>query len=268
MREEHRLDLAAEQAQPVFEVCADVRLAPAAAIGVGVAAVGEQARDGDQGEGGVEFLLHAALGPPPELPDQLLRAPVEFLDLPAPAVQVGQGRDRIFPLVEQRRRQAELGVGGDVFDQADASAPGLRRVPGRVELDGRVGFARIDERVEGGGGVALEAEYAVQAAVEMRQEHLPGVVAAVVDDDVALGGVLQMGPGGDALVSMPEQVEVDGGCGRPCRRGSSRAPGGSGRLRTAGGSRGRPANGIRLRERDNVTSVFRLKFCSKHSAFL
>ena len=33
-------------------------------------------------------------------------------------------------------------------------------------------------------------------------------------------------------------------------------------------ARGRPGNGIRLRERDSVTSVFRLKFCSKHSAFL
>ncbi|MDE0532504.1 MAG: hypothetical protein OXI01_13805 [Albidovulum sp.] len=115
MREEHRFDLAAEQVHPVPEVGAHVGT-----------------------------VADAALGPPLELADKILPDPLEFLLLPASAVEVGQGLGWILPLVEQRRRQPELGVSVDVFDQSTPAAGGDRD-PGEPlqpdELDAGVRLA-------------------------------------------------------------------------------------------------------------------------------
>jgi len=91
VREEHRFDFAAEQTHPVFEVDAPFGTV-AAAVNVGLTAVGEQAQDGDRGRGGVELLLAAALGLPPESTDQALSAPLELL---LPAIKGGdRGGDK------------------------------------------------------------------------------------------------------------------------------------------------------------------------------
>jgi len=61
---EQGLDLLSDQAQAVPEVAAHGGQAlPVSAVEVAVAPVGEPAREGDEGERGVEFLMDAALRP-------------------------------------------------------------------------------------------------------------------------------------------------------------------------------------------------------------
>ncbi len=63
LREEHGLDLPADEAQPVPEVRphGGQAVLPAAGVEVAVAAAGEPAREREQDKRGVEFLPHAAL---------------------------------------------------------------------------------------------------------------------------------------------------------------------------------------------------------------
>ena len=84
-----------------------------------------------------------------------------------------------------------------------------RAVPGRFEGGGQVGFPRGDERVEGGAGVAGNAEHEVKPALPVGESHREREIAAVVDDDVAFGGMVEMGECSRAFVFMAEQVEVD-----------------------------------------------------------
>ena len=128
----------------------------------------------------------------------------------------GRGRCRRAPGRRSGRRRAgggkaEVGVPGRVADQADGEAPAAHRggVPGGRERDGPVVLARGDESVEGGVGVCPDAEDEVQPALPVGQRHREREVAPVVNDDVALAGMVQMGEGGLALVFVVEQVEVD-----------------------------------------------------------
>ena len=68
---------------------------------------------------------------------------------------------------------------------------------------------RLDEGIERRVGVALQAEHGVQAALGVGVQQGKGVVAEVIDDDVAGGEGVEMQPGGTALVSVGVQAEVD-----------------------------------------------------------
>ena len=61
---------------------------------------------------------------------------------------------------------------------------------------------RMDEGIERRVSVALQAEHGVQAALGVGVQQGEGVVAAVIDDDVAGGEGVEMQPGGTALVSV------------------------------------------------------------------
>ena len=71
------------------------------------------------------------------------------------------------------------------------------------------GFLRGEERVEGGTGVAGNAEQEVQSALAVWQSHREREMVAVVDDDIALGGMVGMGACGRAFVLVTELVELD-----------------------------------------------------------
>ena len=60
----------------------------------------------------------------------------------------------------------------------------------------------------------------MQAALAVGVQQLEGVVAAVVDDDIAGGEGGEVGQGGAALVAMGVQVEVDREAGAQLVKGS------------------------------------------------
>ena len=79
---------------------------------------------------------------------------------------------------------------------------------GQDRHDG-VGLVAGDEAVDRRAGVAAHAEDRVQAVLAVGAEQLEGVVAAVVDDDVAGLQGLEMGERGGALVVVGAEVEID-----------------------------------------------------------
>ena len=97
----------------------------------------------------------------------------------------------------------------------------------------RVAAVAEHELAEEGVGVALQAEDRVQAALAVGVQQLEGVVAAVVDDDIAGGEGGEVGQGGAAFVAMGVQVEVDREAGAQLVKGGCKNVVG-GRLKQSG----------------------------------
>ena len=116
--EEHGFGLAPDQSHPVPEVGAHGRqviIVAGIVVDVMVAPVGEQACEGDQREGGMEFRAHAAFGLCVETLDHVLSGLVSLLDLPAPVVEVRECLDGVAAVV-QGCCETVFRIGGGVFD--------------------------------------------------------------------------------------------------------------------------------------------------------
>ena len=133
-------------------------------------------------------------------------------------VQVGQVSHAIAAAVKQGGAEDVLGPAVGVLDEAQRD--GLPRAAGMLAgqvpqgLAGQdrhdgVGLVAGDEAVDRRAGVAAHAEDRVQAVLAVGAEQLEGVVAAVVDDDVAGLQGLEMGERGGALVVVGAEVEID-----------------------------------------------------------
>ena len=223
MAQQQAFQVLRQRGQAVLEVGLRCRLPgprPARLPHVGVA-VGEQPRHGDQIEVREQFLLHQPLAAAVELIhlQELLAHLVQLFDPPAGMVQVGQVSHAIAAAVKQGGAEDVLGPAVGVLDEAQrdglARAAGMLagQVPqglgaGQDRHDG-VGLVAGDEAVDRRAGVAAHAEDRVQAVLAVGAEQLEGVVAAVVDDDVAGLQGLEMGERGGALVVVGAEVEID-----------------------------------------------------------
>ena len=208
LSQEHGLDLASDEAQPVLEVGARGRFA-VIVVEVAVAAVGELAGQVDEDEGGVAFLADAAFGPGVERFGHGLAGLVELFDTPSAVIEITEGVDGISVAVDEGRGEAVCGVG--VLNEAQATGAPAQcgGAPRDFEGDGAVGVRRGDEGVEPGAGMAGDAEHEVEAACLVSERHGEADVAAVVDDDVAFGGMVELGERGLALVAVADEVEVN-----------------------------------------------------------
>ncbi len=215
--QEEDLDLLSDETQGVREVAAHGRSEGGIVFGgfgfdgvdILVTAVGEDPGEGDQDEVGVELLPDAAFGLAVKGLQQALAGLVEFLDGPAFAIQVGERGDAVAG-VGQRGDEAISGSAFRVFDEAQWERWGVSRERfGRLEGDTGIGLGSRKEGVHVGAGIPLEAEDTVHLAVQMGFGQREGIVAAVIDDHVAFGDGVQMGPGGRAFVVMIKESEVD-----------------------------------------------------------
>ena len=141
-------------------------------------------------------------------------------------VQGGELRPAVALAVQQRGGQRVAAVADGVLDKAQAAGPqrGLRALLPRPvagqDRHERVAAVAEHELAEEGVGVALQAEDRVQATLAVGVQQLEGVVAAVVDDDIAGGKGGEVGQGGAPLVAMGVQVEVDREAGAQLVKGS------------------------------------------------
>ena len=164
LREKHGLDFLADQAQAVAKVGAHGRQV-AAVVEVAIAAVGELAREGDQDEGGVEILAHAALGFGVEGLNHGRSGLVQFLHAPTSMIEITERRDAIATVVEQGGRDAVLRVPVLVPDETDAQGAQRGLVSWRVEGDRPVVCTGGNEDIEHGIGAVPDAEHEVQFAL-------------------------------------------------------------------------------------------------------
>ena len=154
---------------------------------------------------------------------------VQLLDPPAGVVQVGEGSRGIALAVQQRGGARVVGAADGVLDEADAAGPedglGLLAAGLGAGLDGDEGVAAVaaEEVTEDGVGVGLEAEDGVGGALGVQQAE--GIVAAVVDDDIAALERGQVGEGGAALVGVAEEVEVERQAGAQLEEAAEQALG-------------------------------------------
>ena len=165
------------------------RLGAEAALGV----IGEQTGHRDQREMSEQLLLDPALAAAVEVlhGQHLLENLIQFLDAPATVIQVGEGARRVGPGVRQGGGQRAAASARGVFHEAHATGPQqgvgqLRAGRGAGLDDDLVRAARgADEGAKGAVGVLLQAEDGLHAPRAVRVEQAEGVVAAVVDGDLA-----------------------------------------------------------------------------------